>query len=101
MLRGPLRTFAAAIRACYQPDKLYLGRLKLVLVDDPRLDHAANQRIQQLTVKGWKQWAPNLTYTHCAGNHLTVLKAPHVRDLAGALESELSRSWMMAGQPRA
>jgi arthrofactin-type cyclic lipopeptide synthetase C len=82
VLRGPLRTFGASIRAHYKPDKPYPGRLTLILVDDPRLDQASNRRYRDETTENWKRCAPNLVCVHGPGNHLTMLKEPHVQALA-------------------
>jgi thioesterase domain-containing protein len=70
------------LRTHYKPDKQYMGPVQLVLVDDSRLDHAANRRRHELVVQGWKRWAPNLIYLKAPGNHMTVLKSPHVLELA-------------------
>jgi arthrofactin-type cyclic lipopeptide synthetase C len=40
VLAGPLRTFARCLRTTYRPLGVYPGRLRLVLVDDPRMDEA-------------------------------------------------------------
>jgi thioesterase domain-containing protein len=86
VLRGPMRTFSAALRARYQPDKHYPGPVQLLLADDDRLDQHTNQRNHEHAVEGWKQWAPNIVYTHAPGNHMTMLKQPHVYDLVKLLK---------------
>jgi amino acid adenylation domain-containing protein/FkbM family methyltransferase len=85
-LRGPLRVFGASIRARYVPDKPYLGPLKLILVDDTRLDHVANRQQRQKVIEDWRRFAPNLVWVHGPGNHLTMLKAPHARTLANLIQ---------------
>jgi arthrofactin-type cyclic lipopeptide synthetase C len=79
VLRGPLRTFAASIRAHYKPDKPYTGPLTLILVDDPRLDQTSNRQYRHEVTENWKRFAPNLVSAHGPGNHLTMLREPHVR----------------------
>jgi arthrofactin-type cyclic lipopeptide synthetase C len=79
VLCGPLRTFAASIRAHYKPDKPYTGPLTLILVDDPRLDQTSNRQYRHEVTKNWKRFAPNLVSAHGPGNHLTMLREPHVR----------------------
>jgi syringomycin synthetase protein SyrE len=81
-LRGPLRTFSASLRTQYKPDTPYPGPVKLVLADNVKLDASANRRMHQEIEEGWRQWAPDLTCLHTSGNHMTMLKQPHVRDLA-------------------
>jgi arthrofactin-type cyclic lipopeptide synthetase C len=89
-LRGPLRVYGASIRARYVPDKPYLGPLKLVLVDDPRLDQASNRQQHQKIVKDWKHYAPGLVSVQGPGNHLTMLKTPHAQTLANLIQDGLS-----------
>jgi thioesterase domain-containing protein len=82
MLYGSVHTFAMSLRAHYKPDKPYTGAVQLVLVDDSRLDQAANERRREIAVQGWKRWAPNLIDLKVPGNHMTALKPPHVLELA-------------------
>jgi amino acid adenylation domain-containing protein len=82
VLCGPLRTFAMAIRSSFNPNKPYLGAVQLVLVNESKLDQAANRQRQEDIAKKWKRWAPNLIHRHAHGNHMTVLKVPHVLELA-------------------
>ena len=89
-LRGLLRVFGTSIRARYIPGKSYSGPLKLVLVDDPRLDQASNRQNQQKVIKDWKHYAPNLVSVHGPGNHLTMLKTPHAQTLANLIQDGLS-----------
>jgi arthrofactin-type cyclic lipopeptide synthetase C len=87
LLQGPLRTFAASIRGHYKPEKTYPGPLKLVLVDDLRQDESFNRRYHQQLISDWKRFAPNLSPTHGPGNHLTMLKEPHVQELATLIQN--------------
>jgi amino acid adenylation domain-containing protein len=88
VLAGPLRTFARCLRTVYRPLGVYPGRLRLVLVDDPRMDEAANRAHFAEVERGWREWAPGLVFSAGAGNHVTALKAPHVAVLAGLLAEE-------------
>jgi thioesterase domain-containing protein len=101
VLQGPLRTFAASLRAHFMPKQAYSGPMRLVLVDELKLDEIGNWRNQQLIMSRWKHWAPNLEYVHGPGNHLTVLKPPHVKILAALLQEELSRTAYRSRQKRA
>jgi thioesterase domain-containing protein len=90
VLRGPLRIFAISLRTHYRPEKVYPGPVQLILVDNPKLDQDANRRSQKCIVDGWKQWAPNLICTYAPGNHMTVLKPPHVQTIARLLQHAMS-----------
>jgi thioesterase domain-containing protein len=90
ILQGPLRTFAMSLRTHYRPDKVYPGPVQLILVDNPKLDQDANRRSQECIVDGWKQWAPNLVCTCAPGNHMSVLKPPHVQTVARLLQNAMS-----------
>jgi amino acid adenylation domain-containing protein len=98
VLCGPLRTFAMAIRSSFNPNKPYLGAVRLVLVNESKLDQAANRQRQEDIAKKWKRWAPNLIYRHAHGNHMTVLKVPHVLELARLVLSPamLKHGWEQA-----
>ena len=91
-LRGQLQTFAAALRTHYKPSGLYEGRVQLVLATDPKLDEAANQQKHKETTEGWKEWAPNLVCIHSRANHMTLLKPPHIRDVASLIQDQVSFS---------
>jgi syringomycin synthetase protein SyrE len=88
-LRGVLRAFGTALRTRYRPRHAYAELVRLVLVSDPHGDEEGNRRQHQRAVAAWRRWAPNLTYHHAPGNHVAVLKPPHVRVLANVLQSSL------------
>ncbi|MCU7645701.1 non-ribosomal peptide synthetase [Pseudomonas piscis] len=81
-MHGPARTFATALRTCYQPGDGYPGRVRLVLADDPVLDAAGNRREQQDMIQGWRGLVGELGVWYAPGNHFSLLKAPNVRHLA-------------------
>jgi arthrofactin-type cyclic lipopeptide synthetase C len=56
--------------------------VRLVLADDPTLDAAGNQREQMAMLEGWRQHCRELAVWHGPGNHFTLLKPPHVLQLA-------------------
>lgn len=87
-LRGCLRTFGTALRTSYRPRADYTGPVRLVLIPDLRLDAAANQRQYQRMEEGWRRHAPQLSCWMGPGNHMTILKPPHVDQLA---------RWWLAG----
>jgi thioesterase domain-containing protein len=96
MLRGPLRVFAASLRTQYQPAKPYPGPVQLVVADNAKLDGNANRLEHELNAKGWKHWAPNLVCLHASGNHMTMLKEPHVRSLV-QLSGLVAKAFSIAG----
>lgn len=61
--------------------------MSLVLVDDPEKDEATNKTYHQNAIIGWQQWAPNLVALKGPGNHMAVLKSPHVNTLVQQLNS--------------
>jgi len=81
-MRGPARAFGTALRTVYQPQHRYTGPVRLVLANDPTLDTAGNQREQQQMIEGWRKHVPDLSIWYGPGNHFTILKAPHVHNLA-------------------
>lgn len=87
-LRGCLRTFGTALRTSYRPRGEYTGPVRLVLIPDLRLDAQANQHQYQRMEAGWRQHAPELACWAGPGNHMTILKPPHVEELA---------RWWLAG----
>jgi thioesterase domain-containing protein len=92
LLAGPLRTYAASVRTHYKPAQPFTGPVRLVLVDDPRLDAARNEQKHRDAIGAWKYWAPELRCVRGPGNHLTMMKAPHVKTLATLLQDEYAVS---------
>ncbi|MDD5036105.1 MAG: amino acid adenylation domain-containing protein, partial [Methylococcaceae bacterium] len=84
-LRGTLRHYASCLRAAYRPEAVYSGPVRLVLVGDERLAEEADRQRRETIVAGWKRWAPDLTDWLGEGNHMTLLKPPHVKILADGL----------------
>ncbi|GAB7531348.1 hypothetical protein PS3A_37600 [Pseudomonas sp. 3A(2025)] len=81
-MHGPARTYATALRTLYRPQQRYTGPVRLVLVDDPVLDTAGNQREQAAMLAGWQREAAQLSVWYGPGNHFTILKTPNVYSLA-------------------
>jgi thioesterase domain-containing protein len=84
-LRGPLRTYSAALRAHYRPGSIHYGPLLLLLADNPRLNRDANRCEQERLTRAWKRWAPNLVYRHIPGNHMTLLRRPNATAIARSI----------------
>jgi thioesterase domain-containing protein len=79
---GAVRCFGAALRTAYSPKDKYMGAIRLIQVDDVKLSHEENISKQREVAKGWKRYAPMLTEWCGPGNHMTILKKPHVYELA-------------------
>jgi thioesterase domain-containing protein len=81
ILRGPLRTFAAAIRTGYTPAASVDFAVNLVFADDPEQSTSANAARHDAELELWRRWAPRASAWHGPGNHITVLRSPHVDDV--------------------
>ncbi len=63
-LGGTLRVFGSALRTKFEPREQYLGPVRLVLTDDPRVKADDNRDIHQRMREGWEHWAPHLHVWH-------------------------------------
>lgn len=79
--QGPLRTFGAALRTIYQPSLNCAVPTRLVLVPDKRLSAEEDDRQSRLMVDGWRSLLPQLAHWTGPGNHMTILRSPHVDEL--------------------
>ncbi|MFB6850836.1 alpha/beta fold hydrolase, partial [Streptomyces sp. NPDC056373] len=86
-LAGVVRTFAAARRASYRPGEGYEGPVALFLAEDD-LEAAQGSGGTGLHT-GWRQWLPDMTVHVVPGNHVTMLRAPHVDRLAAHIAKYL------------
>jgi arthrofactin-type cyclic lipopeptide synthetase C len=89
VLHGMVRTFATHLRTTYGPCKTYPGPVRLVLVRDAKDDEATCQKKHKQTAAAWQRFAPELVTWHGPGNHMTILKPPHVAMLTGWLHASL------------
>jgi hypothetical protein len=81
-LRGSLRAFGTCLRAHYEPRRMLGENVHFVLVADSRLDDVSNQRRHDRACAEWKRFVPDLAHWRGPGNHMTILRDPHVRQLA-------------------
>lgn len=81
-LRGPVRVYCAALRTSYQPRWLYRQPMRLVFAPDAGFGHPAARCEEDAALAGWSRCARNIEIWQGRGNHWTLLKAPHVQDLA-------------------
>jgi thioesterase domain-containing protein len=85
VLRGPYWAFSTCLRTTYEPSGKYADAMRLVLVPSTKRDDDANRAHFAESAAGWRRWAPALVCTQGAGNHMTMLKTPHVAALAALL----------------
>ncbi|NBI50345.1 thioesterase domain-containing protein [Burkholderia sp. ISTR5] len=73
--RALVRSYATAMRTVYRPAAQYAGPATLVL---------AEQEVESNrgAFEAWLRCIPELRVRHGAGNHYTMLQAPHVASLA-------------------
>jgi thioesterase domain-containing protein len=91
-LLGMVRTFEAGLRTHYCPRNIYPDPVRLVLASDPKNGREANEKSFESRGAGWRRWAPNLTIWHSPGNHMTLLRQPHVAVLSEWLTSTFSQA---------
>jgi arthrofactin-type cyclic lipopeptide synthetase C len=78
-LKGPLRTFASCMRTAYQPAFVYPEFVRIVLLSDQRCFNRNSWRVdEQRRLEGWRKYGSDLEFSRGPGNHMTVLKPPHV-----------------------
>jgi len=99
VLRGPLRVFAASLRAPYKPAKSYPEPLHLILATDSSLGEETNRLRAESNARDWGAFAPNLVVTQTSGSHMTMLKSPHSVVLAKLIECKLSAPTLELGSP--
>lgn len=88
-LRGPLFTFAAALRSRFLPKYTLHGNVHLVIVDNGRTESKSHTKADDTVIEGWRHFAPDLDCYIAPGNHMTVLKEPQVKLLGEWLEGRL------------
>jgi thioesterase domain-containing protein len=90
VLRGPFRAFSACLRTSYVPPGVFSGPARLILAEAvPDAAGAEAMSFAEIAA-GWKQWAPALVASVAPGNHMTVLKQPHVAAVAEFLNGARS-----------
>ncbi|CCF69486.1 amino acid adenylation domain protein [Xanthomonas citri pv. punicae str. LMG 859] len=81
-IHGVVQVFGTALRTVYRPAFRYPGSLRLVLADHPLLDAADNRTQHEKQAAGWRALASELRIWHASGDHFSMLRAPHVHQLA-------------------
>jgi thioesterase domain-containing protein len=81
-LLGPVRTFATALRTQYRPSGTFNGHTRLMLVRRASETELAAQLRFEKVLAHWRVLAPYTEFKVGQGNHVTLLKTPHVRELA-------------------
>jgi thioesterase domain-containing protein len=90
LLLLPLRVFASCLRIIYAPQEQYGGRIRLVLLRDPRDSERENLIKENDSLAGWRRLSRDITVWRGPGNHMTVFNPPHVETLARWLRAELN-----------
>ncbi|XKY03965.1 condensation domain-containing protein [Dickeya ananatis] len=90
LLQGPWQTFYAARQTQYRPTARYHGPVNLIQVRDPWKQPDADSQRRHDDAAGWAYWVDKLETIAGPAQHFTVLKAPHV--------TELARGWLQFAQ---
>jgi len=91
VLGDVFRTFAAALRTHYEPAATYPGAIELVLPDPAWLGNTATLGGHARTTARWRRCAPALVVSYLDANHMTVLEAPHVEEIARSVQLGIGR----------
>ncbi len=86
-LTGTFKTFAACLKTPYIPNATYLGPLNLVLASVQNLPVRRQELAMVQRAQEWRKVAPGLTCYRATGNHMTILKEPHVKKIAQLLQT--------------
>jgi arthrofactin-type cyclic lipopeptide synthetase C len=89
VLRGMVRTFATNLQTSFLPSEAYPGPMRLVLVRTATDDEATCRKKHRRIAAGWQRFAPELVTWRGPGNHMTILKPPHVAALVDWLSASL------------
>ncbi|AKN95237.1 carboxylate--amine ligase [Xanthomonas oryzae pv. oryzicola] len=81
-IHGVVQVFGTALRTVYRPAYRYPGTLRLVQADHPLLGAADNRTQHEEQAAGWRALASELSTWCASGDHFSMLRAPHVHDLA-------------------
>ncbi|MFB1114893.1 amino acid adenylation domain-containing protein [Dickeya dadantii] len=82
LLQGSWQTFYAARQTHYLPAARYRGQVNLIQVRDPWRDADEDRHRRGEDAAGWARWVEELETIAGPAQHFTVLKAPHVTELA-------------------
>jgi len=82
LLQGPWQTFYAARQTQYRPTSRYSGQLNLVQVRDPWMNSEDDEQRRRTDSEQWSGWAEKFEVVAGPAQHFTVLKNPHVSELA-------------------
>lgn len=77
-LRGTVHSFEVNLRVKYKPTEAFCGRVRLVLARQHGESTDAMELRTKNTVLGWRLHAPQLELHIGDGNHVTMLKMPHI-----------------------
>ncbi len=87
-LRGTMLSVEACLRTRYQPSKTFDGLMHLVLVSEGKKSaEDATKYLHQVT-EAWRRHAPYVQSRLEQGNHVTLLKTPHIASIVRWLRCE-------------
>jgi arthrofactin-type cyclic lipopeptide synthetase C len=90
-LVGTVRTFEAALRTSYRPEKkVYRYPVWLALAQDPKKDRQTNDKNFESRSAGWRRCAPELKVCRSPGSKMTMLVQPNVTILTDWMLSLLA-----------
>lgn len=92
LLRGPVDVFAAALRMTYRPLRCYEGPATLVVAAHADEPESTTMARTLDTLQRWRRFVPQLRLQRISGNHVTLLRPPHVATLANTLRRQLGTS---------
>ncbi|WP_341809661.1 amino acid adenylation domain-containing protein [Xanthomonas oryzae pv. oryzicola] len=81
-IHGVVQVFGTALRTVYRPAYRYPGTLRLVQANHPLLGAADNRTQHEEQAAGWRALASELSTWCASGDHFSMLRAPHVHNLA-------------------
>ncbi|WAC73173.1 amino acid adenylation domain-containing protein [Roseateles sp. SL47] len=90
-LKGIFRTFSTHLNTQYLPARPYLQESYLVNASPSPGGGAALRRGLDEDVGRWEQHLPRAQAYTCGGNHMSMLRAPHVLGIAAWLQPFLTR----------
>ena len=87
-IHGAVSVFETALRVAYRPRTALKGRLTLIFASRIAESEAAALQRMHAALQEWRGIAPQASMRLSSGNHVTVLRAPHVSVLARSLTEQ-------------
>lgn len=87
-LMGTVRTFETALRTRFTPMAAYEGKVRMVFVRSVGEAREETALRVSRAAAAWRRWVPNADFRLGTGNHVTLLKSPHVDGVAAWLRDD-------------